>query len=188
MDSVEYLGHQVNQSGIQTYSNMIEAISNATTTLTDVQEVCSFLGLLNYYGNFIHTLATITHPSPLGRQEMELDQQMCSAFQLAKQQFTSVQVLTLYDPRLPINLAADASAYGVGAIISHIFLDGFERCIAFVSRTLSTSERNHTQIEKEALSLIFGVKRFHQYLHGRKFSLITGHKLLIAIFGPKKNI
>ena len=53
---------------------------------------------------------------------------------------------------------------------------------------LTISKQIYTQLEKEALSLIFGVKKFHQQLHGRKFTLVTDHKPLIAILGPKKGV
>ena len=66
--------------------------------------------------------------------------------------------------------------------------DGSERPIAFVSRTLTVSECNYVQLEKEALSLVFGIKKFHRYLYGQKFTLVTDHKPLTTILGPKKGI
>lgn len=54
----------------------------------------------------------------------------------------SSRVLTHYDSNLPIRLATVASAYGVGAVISHVLDDGSEHPIAFASRTLQSSEQN----------------------------------------------
>ena len=93
-----------------------------------------------------------------------------------------------YDVVRPLRLAADASAYGIGAVIFHVMDDGSERPIAFASRTLMPSEQNYAQVEKEALSLVFGVCKFHSYLYGRKFTLITDHKPLTSILGPKKGV
>ncbi|XP_060880783.1 uncharacterized protein K02A2.6-like [Metopolophium dirhodum] len=66
--------------------------------------------------------------------------------------------------------------------------DGSEKPIAFVSRTLSESEKNYAQIELEALALVFAVKYFHQFVYGREFVLRTEHKPLVSIFGDKKGI
>ena len=64
--------------------------------------------------------------------------------------------------------------------------DGQEQPIAFPSCMLSKSEQNYSQIEKEALALIFGVKKFHLYLSGWIFTLVTDHKPLTTIFRPKR--
>ena len=93
-----------------------------------------------------------------------------------------------YQNNLPLKLDADASQYGVGAVISHVFPNGEEKPLAFASRTLNKSERNYAQIEKEALSIIFGIKKFHQYLYGRKFLLATDHKPLVTLLGLKRGI
>ena len=93
-----------------------------------------------------------------------------------------------YDPTLPLKLAADASQYGLGAVISHVLSGGDERPIAFASRSLSKSEQNYAQIDKEALALIFEVQKFHAYICGRKFTLVTDHQPLTTILGPKKGI
>ena len=89
---------------------------------------------------------------------------------------------------VPLVVATDASAYEVGAVLSHRCPDGSERPIAYASRTLSSSEHNYVQVEKEALSLVFGVQKFHKYLYGRHFSLQTDHKPFTTILGPKTGI
>ena len=94
-------------------------------------------------------------------------------------------VLVHLDVNLSIKLQCDASPYAVGAVLSHVMDSGEDSPIAFASRTLTSSEQNYAQIQREALALLFGVKHFHQYIFGRKFTLVTDHKPLLTILGPK---
>ena len=108
-----------------------------------------------------------------------------SAFVASKEQFLSNQVLIHYDPKMELVVACDASAYGVGVVLSHRLPDRTERPIGFVSRTLSDAEKKYSQIEKEGLACVFGVTKFHEYVHGRHFRLITDHKPLQSLFDGK---
>ena len=92
-----------------------------------------------------------------------------------------------HNPDLTIGICCDASSVGIGATLFHRFADGSERPIANVSKTLSQSQRNYSQIQKQALAIIFAVKKFFQYLFGQKFILITDHKPWLAIFGRRKS-
>ena len=122
-----------------------------------------------YYGKFIPNAATIL--APLNNllckdADWKWSSKFQETFDLAKKTLVSSEVLVHYNPTLPICLAGDASAYGVGAVITHMLADESEHLVAFASRALTSSESNYVQVRKEALSLIFGVKQFHSYLYG----------------------
>ena len=78
--------------------------------------------------------------------------------------------------------------FGVGAALSQTLSDGSERSVAYASRTLTPAERNYSQFEREALAIVFGVRKFHNYLCGMQFTILTDHKLLLGTFGPEKAI
>ena len=109
-------------------------------------------------------------------------------FQESKTELLTNRVLVHYDSKRVLKLYCDASQYGVGAVLSHVMDNGEERPIAFASRSLTKSETNYAQLEKEALAMIFGVKKFHKYLYGRSFTLVTDHRPLVTILGPTKAV
>ena len=156
----------------------------------DGAEVRSFLGLINYYHRFLPNLSTVIHPLTQlleKNHQWKWTEQCEIAFHKVKEMITSEQVLTHYDPSLPLRLACDASPVGIGAVLSHVMHDGTERPIAFASRTLTKTEQKYAQIDKEALSIIWGVKKFHMYLFGRSFTLYKDHQPLRSIFHQRKS-
>ncbi|KAI5729011.1 hypothetical protein M8J77_024174 [Diaphorina citri] len=186
--SISYLGHVINEHGLLKSNDKIEAIQDAPSP-TNQKELKSFLGLLNYYHKFIPQLATKISPlNALLRkyQKFQWTTECEEAFQNVKKEIASDTVLVHFDSNLPVSLATDASPVGLGAVLSHRLPDGTEKPIAFASRVLTTSEKNYSQIDKEATAIYWGVKKFYDFVYGRKFTLITDHKPLVSIFNPNK--
>lgn len=185
--SVDFLGYRVDGEGRHPTDEKIAAIKGAASP-KNVAELRSYLGLINYYGNFIPSLSTLLQPlHELLREGVKWawTEECEKAFELSQSELVADKVLVPYDEKRKLILAYDASPYGVGAVISHAMDDGEERPSAFASRTLTKSERNYSQIDKEAMGIVFGVRKFHKYLYGRMFHLLTDHKPLVTILGPK---
>ena len=113
---------------------------------------------------------------------------MEAAFRRLKELLPAADVHSHFDPSLPIGVACVASAVGVGigSTLFHRYSDGSERPIANISMTLTASQHNFSQMQKEALAIIYALKKFFQYLYGRKFILVTDHQPVVAMFGPNK--
>lgn len=188
--SIQYLGHIVDSKGIQPDPSKVESIRNMPRPNT-VSELRSFLGAINYYGKFINSMRDIRHPLDnllKNEAKWEWTNECEAAFQKFKKLLQSDLLLTHYDSKLPIYVAADASIVGIGAQIFHEMPDGTRKAIYHVSRALTSAEQKYSQIEKEALALVYGCTKFHRMIYGRNFTLQTDHKPLLSIFGSKKGI
>ena len=184
--SVTYMGCVISASGISPTEEKVEAIKQAPRP-ENLTQLRAFLGMINYHGKFIRNLSSILQPLNQllqGNQEFKWSPRCEEAFKKAKDSLSSSNVLVHYDPSLPVILESDASQYGIGAVIFHRFPNGDERPIAYASRSLNSSEKNYSQIEKEGLAITLGVTKFYMYLFGRKFTLRTDHKPLLKIFAP----
>ena len=147
-------------------------------------------GLVNYSNRFLPNLSTMLAPlhQLLWKQARWNWTTDCStAFEKVKRLIASELVLTHFTPDRPLVLSCDASAYGLGVLLSHNGPGG-ERPIAFASQTLADSEQKYSPMEKEELALVWGIKRLEQYLLGNQFSLITDHQPLASILHPEKGL
>ncbi|XP_052740894.1 uncharacterized protein K02A2.6-like [Bicyclus anynana] len=188
-ESINYLGYCISKNGVHTCPDKVKAIVD-TPAPSDVSQLRAFIGMVMYYAKFIKNVSTILAPlyNLLRAKNKFVWCERCeAAFREIKRLLVSSEVLVHYSPDLPLVLTADASSTGLGAVISHLTPEG-ERPIAFASRTLTSAERAYAQIDREALAIIYGVKKFHQFLYGREFILRTDHKALTFIFGHKTGI
>jgi len=119
--------------------------------------------MVQYYAKFLPDLATQLAPlHRLLEKEVKWSwgAEEEASFRVMKEKLLQDKVLVHYDPDLPLVLATDSSSYGLGAVLSHCTPEGEEPPIAYASHSLSETEKKYSQIEKEALSLVWGVKKF----------------------------
>ncbi|KAL1446405.1 hypothetical protein WDU94_012412 [Cyamophila willieti] len=137
---------------------------------------------------FIPDFSTLSYPL---RCLLKKNHQWCwtaqceAAFLNLKSVLCSDKVLMPFNPSLPVVLTTDASPYGVAAVLSHC-IENVEHPIAYASRSLTSSEQNYSQLDREALAIIFGVTHFYNYLYGKRFVLITDNQPLSRIFHHNK--
>lgn len=189
-DRIEYCGYLIDRHGIHKMQSKMDAILQMKRP-TSKEEVRSFIGLINYYGRFVSNLSTMLHPLyNLIKDGVDFVwNEICEkSFGDAKNVMQSDTVLVHYNPKLPLVLAVDASPYGVGAVLSHTFADGTEKPIQYASQTLSDVQKRYSQIDREAYAIIFGVKKFYQFIFGRRFTLITDNKPIAQIISPKASL
>lgn len=189
-DAVEYLGHRVDAQGLRPVEKTVIAIVD-TTAPTSVNQLQSYLGSLNYYHRFLPNLSTLLAPlhALLGQgAKWTWKNPQEEVFRKSKELLQSAKVLVHYDADKELVLSCDASLYGVGAVLSHRMEDGSEKPVSYMSRTLTKAEKNYSQLDKEGLAIMFGIKKFHRYLYGRASTICTDHKPLISLFSEKKAI
>lgn len=190
MKKIKYLGQIIDKEGRRPDPQRTEAIEKMPAP-DSVTKLKSFLGLVQYYAIYIPNIHNLRAPlNELLKKGVKWNwnKECESAFQNIKRCLLSDLALAHFNPEKELILATDASDYGVGAVLLHKYEDGRTKAIAHASRTLVAAEKNYSQIEKEALSIIFGITKYNRFLHGRSFILQTDHKPLLTIFGSKKGI
>ena len=187
---VIYLGHEVSAQGIKPVTSKVETLNKAGYPESRDQMI-AFLGAVQYYARYLPNLSTVIEPLNKLRStqvKWNFGKAERLAFDELKKMLTSEKVLAFYDPKVPLKIDCDASSVGLGGVISHKYPNGEERPIEFVSRTLSDAERRYSQLDREALAIVWCLKKFHKYVYAVPFELVTDNKPLQYILHQSKGI
>lgn len=187
---IKYLGFGISAKGRQLDPTKIQPIIEMPPP-RDISELRAFLGMLTFYSAFISEMKDLRAPliELLMKDVKFIWSADCErAFMRTKDILKSDLLLMHFNPNLPIIVSADASKKGVGGVLMHKLPDGSMKAVQHTARALTATEQRYGQIEKEALTLVYTVRKFHKFLYGRKFILNTDHKPLLAIFGSNKGV
>ena len=177
---LKYLGYVVDGGGLRVDPDKVAAILGIPAPRNS-KEVRRFVGMASWYRRFIPDFATILAPlHHLTKKGLPFQwTEACGhAFETVKQLLATAPLLTCPDFTRPFVLQTDASAYGLGAVLTQQ-VDDEERVIAFLSRSLTQQERNYSTTERECLGVIWAVEKLRHYLEGVHFTVITDHASLV---------
>ncbi|CAF4563297.1 unnamed protein product, partial [Didymodactylos carnosus] len=189
--AIDFLSHTITEDSIIPSKERIQAIIAIPQPKT-LAQANKFIGKIGWYRKFIPKFAKIAAPihkvtNKIKRKKHEFywhDAQIQAANKL-KQLLTEEPLLLRYPhPTAPFILATDASEYAIGGALKQI-VDGKTHYNYFLSRLLTTTERNYKTIEREALAIFWCMKKLEQYMGGRDVVIHTDHKPLAQFH--KKN-
>lgn len=184
---VKFLGHIISDSGVQPDPAKTVAVQKMPEP-SNISELRSFLGMVNQLGKCIPHLAEKDKPlrDLLSKKNCWFwGEAQVKAFQDLKKDLSSALVLALYDANKPIKVSADASSYGLGAVLLQQESDDW-RPVAYASQSLTPVEQRYAQVEKEALGLTWACERFRDFLIGQHFVMETDHKPLLSLLGGQE--
>jgi len=179
---VEFLGVVIGPEGIKMEKEKVKGVLEWPTPKC-VKDVQKFLGLANYYCQFIEGFATVARPlHDLVKKKkrwnwMEREEK---AFKELKERFTKKPVLAAPDIDKKMRMEVDALDYAMGGVLSMECGDRLWRPVAFLSKSLNETERNYEIHDKEMLAVIRGLEVWRHLLEGvqTKFEIWTDHKNL----------
>jgi transposase InsO family protein len=184
--SLTFLGHIVSRDGVRVCSDKVTAVREFPVP-TNVKELRSFLGLSNFYRRFIQGFSKITAVLTRLLQknvEYKWTEDCQSAFQQLKEKLTEAPVLAFPDYKLKFILTTDACDSGIGGVLSQC-IEGVEKPVQFLSRTLNHTERKYATTHKECLAIIWCIEECRHYLIGNRFTIRTDHNALKWLMSVK---
>lgn len=177
-DSIAFFGNIYTRQGVQPDPSKVQDIQQMQAP-NSKDELQRFMGMLNYLAPYIPKLAeTAQAVRELLKKDAiwiwEDSHEQC--FNKLKSMITPDACLKYYDPKSPLTLEVDASQKGLGVALTQ---EG--KPIAFASKTLTECQSRYSNIEREMLAIVHGIERYHTYLYGKPFIVVTDHKPLVTI-------
>ena len=172
---IEFLGYVVSANGITLNKRHTQAITDFKYP-QNVRQVQGFLGLTNYFRKFIKEYALKARPLyDLTKKDKDFsfNEKCKQAFDLLKGELTSFPVLRIYNPTAETELLTDASNQGYGAILLQKQKTGDMAPVAYFSKATSEPEKKYHSFELETLAIVKALERFHVYLQGITFRIVT---------------
>ena len=185
---LHYLGHVVSAQGIASDPGKIRSIQEFPEPRS-VEDIRRFLGLVNYLNRFISGLSDLAAPlyqlTHKGARFLWSDSSQ-TAFSQLKAAVSKVPLLAFPDFSLPFHLATDASNIGLGAMLSQPRPDGSTGIIGFMSKTLSSPQRNYSATERECLAVVVALEHFRPFVLDRPCTVFTDHQALLWLRSLKE--
>lgn len=177
LSSIPWFGNLLTNEGLKPDPEKIKAIENMPTPQNH-EELATLIGMINYLSRYIDNLSTLNQPLRELNNSKDFVWTDLHSKALKKVKEAICENLAHFDPEAKeVELTTDASQHGLGA---HLAVKG--KIVCYASKSLNKTERDYAQIEKELYAIVFGCKKFHQYIFGRDVIVYTDHKPLEAIF------
>ena len=185
LDNVILFGHEISSEGVKPEQKHVQKLLQLQPQ-KDVKEIEAFIGIINYFGRMIPNYVAKTRCINELRQKdkpFKWTDECQRAFQSLVDELTSEPLVQPYSLDKEVTLTTDASEKTIGAVLTQN-----DHPVIYISRNLTSAEQKYSNIEREALAVVFSVTRLRQFLLGRKFTLRTDHKPLQYIFNPSNKI
>ena len=182
---VKYFGHVVDRDGVHADGEKIHAVTSMPKP-KDREELRRYMGMIAYLAKFLPHHSQVSGPlRELLRKETAWVWTPAhdEAYDRLQALITKSPVLAYYSPEAPITVSADASSYGIGAVLLQTQANGRKAPICYASRALTPTEQRYSQIEKEALAMVWACEKFECYLLGQPqlFVIETDHQPLQTV-------
>jgi len=187
-ETVTFLGQVISAAGVQPNPAKVKAIVQMKEP-ENTSDVKRFLGMANQLGKYSDKLSDLSKPLRellSSKNDWHWGQAQVQSFSAIKKELSSPDaILAHYNAKLDTIVSADASSYGLGAVLLQKQPNNHWRPVAYHSRALTETEQRYAQIEKEALATTWACERFSDYLVGKSFHIQTDHKPLVPLLGSK---